>query len=72
LYSITTCAASAADSNVPKIAPKTLVNTGAVKPAPKPGFKPLAEGTKSVYVGGASTICRAALQSGDFYLGLFC
>jgi hypothetical protein len=35
-------------------------------------FKPLPEGTKGAYVGGASGICGAALQSGDFFLGLAC
>lgn len=71
LYSLTTSAAYAADSNVP--APKTPGDTGAVKqPTPKPGFKPLTEGTKGAFVGGASAICGAALQSGDFYLGLAC
>ena len=74
LYSLTTSAAYAADSNVPETAPKTPGDTGAVNPTPtpKPGFKPLAEGTKGAYVGGASAICGAALQSGDFYLGLAC
>ena len=72
LYSLATSAAYAADSNVP--APKTTGDTGAVQPTPtsKPGFKPLAEGTKGAYVGGASAICGAALQSGDFFLGLAC
>lgn len=72
LYSLTTSTAYAADSNVP--APKTPGDTGAVQPTPtpKPGFKPLAEGVKGTYVGGASAICGAALQSGDFYLGVAC
>ena len=71
LYSLTTSAAYAADSNVPGPAPQT---PGAVQPTPtpKPGFKPLSEGTKGAYVGGASAICGAALQSGDFYLGIAC
>ena len=48
-------------------------NNGGVQPAPqKPGFKPLSEGTKGAFVGGASAICGAALQSGDFYLGIAC
>ena len=41
-------------------------------PTHKPGFKPLSEGTKGAFVGGASAICGAALQSGDFILGLSC
>lgn len=73
LYSLATSAAYAADSNVPAT-PKTPGDTGAVKPTPasKPGFKPLSEGTKGASVGGASAICGAALQSGDFFLGLAC
>ena len=75
LYSLATSAAYAADSNVPAT-PKTPGDTGAVKPTPtpasKPGFKPLSEGTKGAYVGGASAVCGAALQSGDFFLGLAC
>jgi len=45
---------------------------GSVVPVAKPGMKPLGEGTKGAFVGGASTICGAALQSGDFALGLAC
>lgn len=69
LYSLATSAACAAD--VPATPPG---DTGPVNPTPaaKPGFKPLSEGTKGAYVGGATTICGAALQSGDFYLGLAC
>jgi hypothetical protein len=75
LYSLTTSAAYAADSNVPAPGPKTPGDTGAVQQptsTSKPGFKPLSEGTKGAYVGGASAICGAALQSGDFFLGLAC
>ena len=74
LYSLTTSPAYAVDSNASQIAPKTPADTGAVQPtsASKPGFKPLADGTKGTYVGGASAVCSAALQSGDFYLGLAC
>lgn len=70
LYSLTTSAAYAADSNVPAPGPKIPGDTGAIQPTPKPEFKPLSEGAKGVYVGGASAICGAALQSGDFFLGL--
>jgi hypothetical protein len=77
LYSLTTSAAYAAESNIPAKRPKTPVDTGAgpevcPKPMPKskPGFKPLSEGVKGTFVGGASAICAAAMQSGDFYLGL--
>lgn len=74
LYSLTTSAAYAADSNVPETAPKIPGDPGAVQPTPtpKPGFKPLSKGTKGAFVGGASAICGAALQSGDFYLGVAC
>ena len=67
LYSLSTSAAYAADSNVPAT-PKTPADTGVVKPAPtsKPGFKPLSEGVRGAYVGGAGAVC------GDFYLGLAC
>ena len=69
VYSLLTAPAYA-DSD--QVAPPA--NTDAVQPAPakKPGFKPLSEGTKGAFVGGASAICGAALQSGDFYLGLAC
>ena len=90
LYSLTTSAAHAADSNVPQTAPKAPGDTGAVQPpstpavqppstpavqptpTQKPGFKPLTDGTKGAYAGGTSAVCGAALQSGDFYLGLAC
>jgi hypothetical protein len=69
LYSLTTSAAYAADSNVPP--PKTPRDTGAVQqPVSKPGFQTLTEGPKGAFVGGTSSICGAASQSGDFYLGL--
>ena len=41
-----------------------------VAPNAKPGHKPLSETTKGTFVGGSSAICAAALQSGDFYLGV--
>lgn len=67
LYLLTLSAAYAAD--VPLPAPG---DAGAVQPAPavKPEFKPLSEGSKGAFVGGASAICGVALQSGDFCLGL--
>lgn len=74
LYSLATAAAYASDScpYPSKTAPPA--DNGAVQPAPtsKPGFKPLSEGPKGAFVGGASAICGAALQNGDFYLGLAC
>jgi len=64
LYLLTTSAAYAADSNVPAPGPKTPGE--AVQPTP------ISEATRGTFVGGASAICAAALQSGDFYLGLGC
>ena len=43
-----------------------------VVPVSKSGMKPLNEKTKGAFVGGSSAICGAALQSGDFALGLAC
>lgn len=72
LYSLTTSAAYAADSNVPATTPGPG-DTGAVKPKPTSNkCKPLSDPTRGLFVGGASSICAAALQSGDFYLGLSC
>ena len=39
---------------------------------PKPGFKPVPAGAKGVAIGGAGGVCTAALQSGDFVLGVMC
>ena len=71
LYSLSTSAAHAADSDVPATPPGDT-NTVQPAPPPKPGFEPVSEVTKGTYVGGASAVCGAALQSGDFYLGLAC
>lgn len=38
----------------------------------RPGFKPLNNGPKGEFIGGASAVCGAALQSGDFALGVAC
>jgi len=71
LYSLTTSAAHAADSNVPATTPE---GTGAVQPAlsSEPGMEPLNDGPKGTFIGGASSICGAALQNGDFALGVAC
>lgn len=55
-----------------KIAPPA--DSGAVQPMPNnaPGFKPLSEGTRGTFIGRASAVCAATLQSGDFLLGLSC
>jgi hypothetical protein len=45
---------------------------GPVVPVAKPGMRPLNEGAKGTFIGAASAICAAALQSGDFALGLAC
>lgn len=77
LYSTATSAAYAADSKIPKTGPTTPGDTAAVQPGPatkpaKPGFKPLPEPARGAFIGASSAICAAALQSGDFYLGLSC
>lgn len=53
-------------------APAPPAPPGAVAPVSKPGFKPLSDGVKGTFVGGAGAICTGALQSGDFLLGLAC
>lgn len=53
-------------SQNPRVEPKAL------EPASKPGFKPVDAGVKGTFVGGATAICGAALQSGDFFLGVAC
>lgn len=70
LYSLTTFATYAEESNIPTTPRDTVAVES--KPTSKPGFKLLTDGTKGTFVGGASAICGAALQSGDFYLGLAC
>ena len=61
-----------------KVVPAVPENQGVIQPQPspahqvRPGFKPLSEGARGAFVGGASAICGAALQSGDFYLGIGC
>jgi hypothetical protein len=45
---------------------------GPLVPVAKPGMKPLNEGVKGAFIGGSSAICGAALQSGNFALGLAC
>lgn len=79
IYSITTRAAYASDScpttdtcPVPSQANGSQPNKAVVKPKPKPGFKPVPAGAKGVAIGGAGGVCTAALQSGDFVLGLLC
>ena len=76
VYSLATAAAHASDSSpgADKVVPGEAVNNRQVQPAPtnKPGFKPLSDGSKGAFVGGSSAICGAALQSGDFFLGLSC
>jgi hypothetical protein len=67
LYLLSISAACAADVPAPQNPPG---DAGAVKPTSKPSFKPLQDGTKCKFVGGASAVCAATLQSKDFYLGL--
>ena len=75
VYSLTTSVAHASDVpagdiNGPAAVPKET--SVAPKPDSRPGFKPLGDGPKGAFIGGASTICATALQTGDFYLGLAC
>jgi hypothetical protein len=74
LYRFSTPAAAHAAEIAPDLCPAPADNPGAVKPAPnsKPGFQPLHEGAKGTFVGGAGAVCAAALQSGDFALGVAC
>lgn len=77
VYSFAVASAYAADTCPdPAGPPQNNGNNGAVQPVPdntpKPGFKPLSDGSKGAFVGGASAICGAALQSGDFALGVAC
>jgi hypothetical protein len=57
------------DSNV---SPNVCPEPGALVPAAKPGMKPLDGNIKGTFVGGATAICGAFFQSGDFMLGLTC
>ena len=75
MYLLATAPAYAADScpDSGHSVPAPPADNGvAPAPAPKPGFKPLSDGPKGAFVGGASAICGSALQSGDFLLGLIC
>ena len=77
IYSLTTRPAYASDScpttdRVPSQANAPEPNKAVVKPKAKPGFKPVPAGAKGVAIGGAGGVCTAALQSGDFVLGLMC
>ena len=40
--------------------------------AGKPGFRPLDHKVKGLFVGSATGVCSAALQSGDYLLGMAC
>ena len=54
------------------IQPTPKAKPASVKPSSRPGFKPVSEATRGTYIGGATAICSAAVQSGDFFLGLGC
>jgi hypothetical protein len=71
VYSLTIPTAHAVDSYSAPGPPDG--GAGAIQPASaKPGFKPVSESVKGTFVGGATAISRAALQSGDFYMGFAC
>jgi hypothetical protein len=75
IYSLTTTVAYASDQcpstdTCPSPANPPAPGTDVVKP--KPGFKPLPSAAKGAAIGGATGVCGAALQSGDFIYGLLC
>lgn len=72
VYSLCLLSRSAAHAKEVPVSKNPPVDAGAVQPASKPGFKPVETGVKGTFVGGATAICGAALQSGDFFLGLAC
>ena len=78
IYSLTTTVVHANDqcpevdprpNKSPSLAPR---RNGKELVKPKPGFKPVPAGARGVAIGGAGGVCTAALQSGDFVLGLMC
>lgn len=71
VYSMTTHAAHALEP-IKSPGPGQVEPAPATAPADKPGFKPLGDAPKGAFIVGASAICGAALQSGDFYLGFAC
>ena len=75
IHSLTTRIANASDqrptsNTCPSSAPNNKPTTGVVKP--KPGFKPVPGAVKDTAIGGATVVCGAALQSGDFIYGSLC
>ena len=84
IYSLTTTVAYASDacpvndqcpapSQVPSKSPSSAPRRQQKQLAkPQPGFKPVAPGVKGVAIGGATGVCTAALQSGDFIYGFLC
>ena len=70
LVKSTATPAYAADVPTGTTDPNVCPKPGPVVPVTKPGMKPLGDGPKGAFVGGASAICGAALQSGDFALGI--
>lgn len=71
-YSLYLVSSSAAHAKEVPPSQNPSVDAKELQPASKPGFKPVNDATKGTFVGGATAICGAALQSGDFFLGLAC
>ena len=65
-------AASPAYANPAGNPPSPPVDTGSVAPVPTPNFRPLGDGPKNRFLGGAIGIFLTKLKNGnfDFYLGL--
>ena len=74
IYTLVSATPAYANDSCPDPAPVKTdpAKTGPVPTGPinnRPGFKPLSDRTKGTFAGG---VCLAALQSGDFYLGVAC
>ena len=70
IYSLTTRVAYAVDQ-CPEPDP-TPAKCPRGKEIAKPGFKPVSPAAQGAAIGGATGVCGAALQSGDFIYGLLC
>ncbi len=73
LLKSTSTSAYASDMSDSTLTPAKCPEPGPIAPTgPRPGMKALDEGTKGLFVGGASAVCTAAVQSGDYIIGLAC
>ena len=71
IYLLTTTVVDANDQ-CPEPAKSPSSESGKELVKPKPYFKPVPAGVKGVAIGGVEGVCTAALQIGDFILGLMC